>query len=67
MAGNNSRHSNIQDDPLRNDSTRFEASTLIPSLRFELFLLADGEKKIEEKVYSGRVFRTLYADIVNLT
>ncbi|KFA68261.1 hypothetical protein S40285_01560 [Stachybotrys chlorohalonatus IBT 40285] len=53
MAGNNSRHSNIQDDPLRNDSTRFEASTLIPSLRFELFLLADGEKKIEEKVYSG--------------
>lgn len=25
-----------------------------PPDRFELFLLSDGEKKIEEKVYSGK-------------
>ncbi|RDA83512.1 hypothetical protein CP532_2685 [Ophiocordyceps camponoti-leonardi (nom. inval.)] len=39
MAGCNSRHYNIQDN----------------NFSFELFLLAEGEKKIEEKVYSGKI------------
>lgn len=55
MAFVNPKHINLQDGPL------CFVLAIVPALAnfrcsFELFLLGEGEKKIEEKVYSGTSF-----------
>ena len=65
MAGCNPKHHNVQDDMLRAIYVSVGNLWLTLIFSFELFLLSEGEKKIEEKVYSGKLTWGLPFDAIS--